>query len=273
VAALLTTTRDPVRLPRLRAAAALASLAKGAVPEDGRADLLAATRELEAALAARPDDFASEYELGRLYANRGDTTRAIAAYQAAIRLRPDIAPPLVNVSLLYNAVGRNRDAENALRRALAIEPDSAAASLNLGMLLGELGRFPEAETALRAAIKAEPGSAAAAYNLAVVVSRDRPDEAVNWSRRASELDPASAKYAYTWAFYLAQRGDKQSAIAVLRHALDGKAVSAECYALLGSLLTETSRKTEAQALLRRATADTRLSPADRARMGGAAAAR
>jgi Flp pilus assembly protein TadD len=91
---------------------------------------------------------------------------------------------------------------------------------------------------------------------------------VTWSRRASELEPASPKYAYTWAFYLAQRGGKQEAIAVLRRALDGKAASAECYGLLGSLLHQTGRRSEAEALRRRAAADVRLSAADRTRLAG-----
>jgi len=252
VAALLKATRDPVRLPRVRAANALAILPASAVPTGARASLEAATRELEASITARPDDFASHYDLGRLYAGRGDMSRAIAAYEMAIRLRPDMVAALVNVSLAYNALGRNSDAEAALRRALAIDPGSAAAHLNLGMLLGELARLPEAEAALRAACKEDPRSAAAAYNLAVILSRDRLDEAVTWSRRASELDPASPKYAYTLAFYLAQRGDKQAAIAVLRRAIDGLATSAENYALLGRLLTQTGRTAEAEELFRRA---------------------
>ena len=180
-----------------------------------------------------------------------------------------MAAPLVNVSLAYNAVGRNGDAETALRRALAIEPGSAAAQLNLGMLLGELGRLPEAEAALRAAFKEDPRSAASAYNLAVVVSHDRPDEAVTWSRRASELDPGSPKYAYTWAFYLSQRGDKQAAITVLGRAIDGKAVGGESYALLGRLLAQTGRTAEAKAIFQRAAADARLSAAERARFSEA----
>jgi tetratricopeptide (TPR) repeat protein len=140
------------------------------------------------------------------------------------------------------------------------------------MLLGELGRLPEAEAALRAAFKEDPSSAVAAYNLAVVVSRLHPgeaDEAVTWSHRASELAPASPKYAYTWAFYLAQRGDKQAAITVLRRAVDGKAVSAESYALLGRLLSQTGRMAETETLFRRAAADTRLGADDRARVSRA----
>jgi tetratricopeptide (TPR) repeat protein len=265
VAGLLTATRDPVRLPRVRAAEALAGLPADAVRDGQRADLEAATRELETSLTARPDDFASQCNLGSLYRRRGDTARAVAAYEVAIRLRPDMAGPLVNVSLLYNKVGRNRDAETVLRRALEIEPRSAAAHLNLGLLLGELGRFPEAEEALRAACKEDPGSAAAAYNLAVVVARDRPEQGVTWSRRASELEPASAKYAYTWAFYVAQRGDQRTAIGVLRRALDRGAVSIESYALLSRLLTQLGRTTEAEALSRRAASDARLPAIERAR--------
>ena len=274
IVALLKTTRDPVRLPRVRAANALAGVPTSAVPAGARKDLEAATRELEASLTSRPDDFVSRYELARVCASRGEMSRAITAYETAIRLRPDMVAPLVNVSLAYNAVGRNHDAETALRRALHLEPDSVAAHLNLGMLLGELGRLPEAEAALRAAFAKDPKSAAAAYNLAVVVSRLRPnqaDEPVTWSSRASELQPTSAKYAYTWAYYLARRGDKQSAITVLRRALDRGAADDESYVLLGSLLEQTGRKAEAAALLRRAAADARLRAADRAQIRGAGA--
>jgi tetratricopeptide (TPR) repeat protein len=265
VASLLKLTRDPVRLPRVRAANTLSGVPRSAMPESSRTALDAATRELEASLGARPDDFASQYDLGRLYASRGELPRAIAAYEIALRLRPDMVAALVNVSLLYNATGRNSDAEAALRRALQLQPGNAAAYLDLGMLLGELGRLPEAESAFRACLREEPNSAAAAYNLAVVLFQDRPDEAVRWVRRASTLAPASPKYAYTLAFYLAERGDERAAIAILRKAVDGNAVSGESYALLGKLLSQTGRKADAAVVFRRAAADTRLPAAVRAR--------
>jgi tetratricopeptide (TPR) repeat protein len=264
IAALSKLTRDPVRLPRVRAANALTSVSVAALPEASREDLAAAMRELEASLSARPDDFASQYDLARLHGSRGNRTGAIAAYEAALKLRPDLVAALVNVSVLYSAAGRNRDAETALRRALAVEPDNAAAHLDLGMLLGELGRMSEAEAALRAALRADPTSAAAAYNLAVLLSRDRLDEAVTMSRRASQLEPASAKYAYTWAFYLAQVGDAHAAIAVLRRALDGKAVSGDSYRLLAALLGRSGRTHEAAEIRARAAVDARLSTGERA---------
>ena len=66
VAALLKVTRDPVRLPRIRAANALARLPANSVPDGFRADLQAATRELDASITSRPDDFASQYIVRRL---------------------------------------------------------------------------------------------------------------------------------------------------------------------------------------------------------------
>jgi hypothetical protein len=76
VAELAKLTRDPVRLPRIRAANALTSVPSRELPEEVRADVAAATAELGALLAARPDDFACQYDLGRLYAGRCDSARA-----------------------------------------------------------------------------------------------------------------------------------------------------------------------------------------------------
>jgi len=55
------------------------------------------------------------------------------------------------------------------------------------------------------------------------------------SRRASELEPASAKYAFTWAYYLVESGEKRTATAVLRRALDRGVSSSEITSLLNRL--------------------------------------
>ena len=95
---------------------------------------------------------------------------------------------------------------------------------------------------MRAAFKEDSQSAAAAYNLAVLVGRDRPDDAAVLSHRASDLEPASAKYAFTWAFYLAQSGEKRTATAVLRRALDRGVASSEINHLLGRLATSAGQQ-------------------------------
>ncbi len=54
--------------------------------------------------------------------------------------------------------------------------------------------------------------AQAAYNLCIITAKDRIGEAVTWCRKASDLRPQEPKYAYTLAFYLNQKGDKDEAV-------------------------------------------------------------
>ncbi len=131
-------------------------------------------------------------------------------------MQPDALPPYVNVALAYNALGQNDKAEASLRHALSLDPTNAAANLNLGMLLAEMGKMSEAEQAFRSAFKADPKSAQAAYNLGILLSKDQPEEALTWSRRAAELRPDNPQYGYTYAFYLYRAGQLDQALKTLR---------------------------------------------------------
>jgi tetratricopeptide (TPR) repeat protein len=84
------------------------------------------------------------------------------------------------------------------------------------MLLAEIGKMSEAEQAFRAAFKANPRSARAAYNLGVLLSKDHPEEALEWCRRATALDPNNPQYGYTYAFYLYHAGRLDQALKVIR---------------------------------------------------------
>ncbi|HVP10639.1 MAG TPA: tetratricopeptide repeat protein [Phycisphaerae bacterium] len=265
VAALLAAAGDDYRLVRVRAAATLAALPPGDLPDKPRRDLERATNELLALSRARPDDSASQHNLGNFHAARREYDRAVACYERAFRLLPDNVAPLVNASLAYNAAGRNDKAEDCLRRALRVEPNNAAAILNLGLLLGEMERPREAEEALRAAFKVDSQSATAAYNLAVLVAQDRPEEAIEWCRKAARLRPQEPKYAYTLAFYLRQRGDADGAIVALRAVVDVDVPCLDAYLLLGQVYEEQGRRTEAIEVYRRAAENDKLPETVRAR--------
>jgi tetratricopeptide (TPR) repeat protein len=217
---LLARTADPIRLVRLRAAAALASMPRDWLDQEQRKSLLAATGEFEQAMRARPDDHLSHYNLGNFYAERGELDLAVASYGTATALRPDAIAPYVNASIAHNMMGRNELAEQSLKAALEIDPQNVAAQLNLGMLLGELDRIDEAEQAFRSAISADPESAVAAFNLCVIVAGRDLDEAIRWCRRAREFRPDDPKYAQTLAYYLFQSGDEEGARNVLQPAVE-----------------------------------------------------
>ena len=57
--------------------------------------------------------------------------------------------------------------------------------------------------------------AQAAYNLCIITAKDRIDEAVTWCGKALDLRPQDPKYAYTLAFYLNKKGDKDTAVKIL----------------------------------------------------------
>jgi tetratricopeptide (TPR) repeat protein len=215
VEALLKATRDEYRLVRIRAASCLAAVPAEYRPEQQRNNFESALNELKASLMARPDDFGSHYNLGNYYMNLREYKKAAASFETAIKLRPDSIVPYVNASMAYVNLGDKKKAEGSLRRALKIEPENAAANFNLGLLMAELGRMEEAEHALMTAFMSDPQMAPAAYNLCIILAKDRIDEAIIFCRKASEIRPDNPKYAYTLAFYLYHKDQKNEAVQIL----------------------------------------------------------
>jgi tetratricopeptide (TPR) repeat protein len=165
---------------------------------------------------ARPDDFGAHYNLGNYYMSLREYMKAAASFEIAIKLRPDAIVPYVNASMAYVNLGDKKKAEGSLRKVLKIEPENAAANFNLGLLMAELGRMEEAEHALMTAFMADAQMAPAAYNLCVILAKDRIDEAIGFCRKAHEIRPDNPKFAYTLAFYLNQKGDRDEAIKTLK---------------------------------------------------------
>ncbi|MBM4046524.1 MAG: tetratricopeptide repeat protein, partial [Planctomycetes bacterium] len=258
--------RDEYRLVRVRAAQALARVPAASLSAQARKDVEGAMAEFMASAQSRPDDWASQYNLGNFHMARNDPARAVACFAAAAKLDPTSVPVRVNASLAYNALQQNDKAEASLREALKIEPASAAANFNLGLLLAELGRMDEAEAALRAAMKADLKMAAAAYNLGVLAAgRKNLDEAILWCRRAYDLRPHETKYGYTLGFYLYQKPNADESIRVLRQVIEREPADASPYALLAEIYERLGRLDDAKSLCERAATSRTLSPADRQR--------
>ena len=210
----LAATADPVRLVRVRAAAALAAVDPATVPEPARAALVAARDEHERSLLARPDDFASQYNLGNLHLERGDPAAAAERYRKALTLRPDHVASLVNLSMAEARLGRMAEAEAALREAIRLQPREAAAHFNLGLLLAETQRPAEAREALQRAVELDPQSAGAAVQPRGARRRHEPEEgrgARRPCRRARAAGPALRLHAGVLPPEVRRRGRARSA--------------------------------------------------------------
>ncbi len=260
---ILAATRDDLRLVRVRAAAALPTTDPATVPEPARAAFLAARSEHERSLLARPDDFASQYNMGNLQLERGDAAAAAERYRKALALRPDHVASLVNLSMAEARAGRLAEAEATLREAIRLQPRTAAAHFNLGLLLAEKGPHSEAQAELRRALELEPGNAGAAYNLAVLAAETSPKEAASLAGRAAESAPGDPRYAFTQAFYLERAGDPAGAERVLRGLVTRHPGYRDAWAFLGTLLEAQGRRDAAADVYRRAAATATLPEAER----------
>jgi tetratricopeptide (TPR) repeat protein len=90
----------------------------------------------------------------------------------------------------------------------------------LADLYRQLGRDGDGETVLRAAVDASPQDAGAYHALGLVLTRlKRTDEAIAEFRRASEIEPDRARYAYVYAVALHSANHNAEAIATLKDAL------------------------------------------------------
>ena len=192
---------DPVRVVRIQAALSLAAYPRTALDAETQVWLKRAEAELLAMFDARPDDWASHYNLGNYRLARGDTKGAMTAYTESMKLRPDAVLPHVNAAILASQRGNLQEAMGYLKIAWQASPENGAVNLNMGLALAESGDAAGALSHLRTAMKDPLCRAQAAYNSAVLVGAQNPAEAVELCRTALESEPGNARYAETLEYY------------------------------------------------------------------------
>ena len=227
--------KDPYRLVRVRAVPSLASVPEHMIPADLREAVQKASEEYVGAMGSRPDDATAHYNLGNYYAAKNKSQQAVESYETSIKLQNDLVLPYVNVSLVYNRLGDNDKAVARLKQATIIDPNNTPAHLNLALLYGEMGQYQKAIDHFRATFKLDPQSAVAAYNLSVLLAETDTPQAVQWAKKAAELQPDNAKYAYTLAFYQYRQGQMREVIDVLEPFVSRKTTEVNIYLLLGDI--------------------------------------
>jgi tetratricopeptide (TPR) repeat protein len=264
VKALSVVIQDKSRLVRVRAASSMAAIPRDLLDARTAAAFDKAAGEFKATLNARPDYWASPYNLGSFYFSQRDYRQAAALYETAIRLQPRVIQPYVNISFVYNALGFNDKAEQSLRKACELEPKSLEANLNLGLLLGEMGHVEEAGSYLQKAVELDHKSAVAVYNLGVINAKlGRMNPAIDYLRRACRLQPENPQYGYSLAFYLQQSGNVSDSVNILQRIVRQKTPYMDAISLLGEIYLKQGKIKEARTLYQRALKSDRFSTEER----------
>jgi tetratricopeptide (TPR) repeat protein len=251
--ALIAVIQDKSRLVRIRAASALAAIPRDSLDAGTATAFDNAAGEFKATLDARPDSWASHYNMGSFYFSQRDFQQAVTFYETAIRLQPRVIQPYVNISFAYNALGMNDKAEQSLRRACDLQPKNMEANLNLGLLLGEMEHLEEAGSHLQKAAELDPKSAVAVYNLGVINAKlGRMNPAIDYLRRACRLQPENPQYGYSLAFYLHQSGNTSDSVKILQWIARQKTPHVDAISLLGDIYLKHGKIEEARTLYQRA---------------------
>jgi predicted CXXCH cytochrome family protein len=152
-------------------------------------------------------------------ADKARLDRALAEYETSQRYDTDLPESYENLGTLWMDMGEWSRAESALKQALLLSPRSATAKLNLADLYRSTGREAECERAIREVLRRDAGHAAAQHALGLSLLRQRRlAEALPALRKGSELDTHNARFALAYGVALDAAGQSRAAMRVLQAA-------------------------------------------------------
>jgi len=207
-----------------------------------------AARQYELALAARPDNVESLYNLGVLRSAEGKGSEAGALYTRV--LRADSRHPRANNNLgnLVADQGRVAEAVPLYQAALAALPDFAEAHFNLANALADLGKPDDALLHYRAALRLEPWHPQANYNAGnLVAARGDLRGAARLFEQAIRTQPDYAPAHFNLGAVLLQLGQASDAVGVFRSGLKLDGNSIEGHFNLAQALARLGRAEESRA--------------------------
>ncbi len=121
--------------------------------------------------------------------NPASQLEAVAAYEKVLELDPAHAAAHINLGTIYYNRQEYTRAEKHYRKAIDVDPRYALAYFDLGNVLDETGRVPDAISAYKTALLLAPTYADAHYNLALAYEKIRePRKALPHWRAYVRLD-------------------------------------------------------------------------------------
>jgi Tfp pilus assembly protein PilF len=153
----------------------------------------AQTKKQEEDRRNRRDAAERMFQRGLHLEQSGSVKDAIEAYGAAVATDPGSAGAWVNLGTIYFNARQLSRAEQHYRKALEADPNYALAHFNLANLYDERSDYARAQTHYEIAVRLQPTYADAHYNLALLhQGAGRVMEAVRHWKIYLKLDPGSS---------------------------------------------------------------------------------
>jgi Flp pilus assembly protein TadD len=167
-----------------------------------------------------PADFLAHYNLGAVYALRGNQSAAAAQYLAALKIDPAHAASRNALASSLAAAGRNEEAIREWRETIRRQPLYGMAHFNLARMLTAFDDAPGAIAQYQTFLEQQPDDAQGHLNLgALYIDLHRYSDAIVEYRRVAELKPGDTDVLTNLGTLLARSGDLSAAINAFRRAL------------------------------------------------------
>ena len=152
--------------------------------------------------------------------SRTDLEKSLAFFEDAVHRDPTFAPAYLGVAATYDRLGHvlfalppqeTRPKQiAAARKALELNPDFAEAHVLLAVVRQRQWQWSDAESEFKWALRLRPNDAAAHLGMAKwLLAQGRTEEAMEWSKRARELDPLAVTGTdLAWILFSARRYDE-----------------------------------------------------------------
>ncbi len=204
----------------------------------------------------RVDDQPPEIAQAEDAIQKNDFTGAETLLKKALDKDPNNYQAWFDLGFVLNRLGRVEESIHAYRQSVAAKPDVFESNLNLGLMLVRFNS-PEAERFLRAATTLKPtahleeGQARAWLALAHLLESNKPDDALQAYRKASELTPKDPEPHLSAGLLHERQKEFSDAEAEYKQVLKLDAHSTEAAISLTNIYMKSGRLGDAEPLLRR----------------------
>jgi tetratricopeptide (TPR) repeat protein len=165
--------------------------------------------------------FLAAFNLGVIYENEGDYTRAAKRYSQALSKNPDFSPALLNLVRLYIRLGQPADAGKIARQYSELRPDNMthrAVALEVDL---HQGKYEEAIRKAKQILRRDETNVSAMLVMAQAnIHLDRAELADAILQRARELRPNRAEIYFKFGQIRVKQEKMNEAIALFRHAVE-----------------------------------------------------
>ncbi|MFW5975055.1 MAG: tetratricopeptide repeat protein, partial [Bacteroidota bacterium] len=180
-----------------------------------------ATRQINRAIEAEPDNASAWFIKGYIYEEQNKMEEAIKHYTISIEKDADFVEPYINLGILYSDRG-NPMAADYFNGALNIDPNNVNAMYLLGLHYQEQERYDKAVSAYQNIISVNPDYPHSYYNIGYIalVYQDDYDKAIEYMQKAIDAQPAFYRAYYNLGYAYELKGNYQKAREAYKKALE-----------------------------------------------------